>query len=111
MSREYENGRLMSPTPEPEIMDKIRKKAGLFDKSENGENVEQGAGAETQEDTGGLFDDGTAEMSFKKPFKVRYDNLDEFLTKGIQSGRSTFYDSGSFRLKRSSAYAKRQTWI
>lgn len=33
-------------------------------------------------------------MSFKKPFKVRYDNLDEFLTKGIQSGRSTFYDFG-----------------
>ena len=62
---EYENSRLMSPTPEPEIMDKIRKKAGLFDKSENGENVEQGAGVETQEDTGGLFDDGTAEMSFK----------------------------------------------
>ena len=40
---EYENGRLMSPTPEPEIMDKIRRKAGLFDKSEGGENVEQGA--------------------------------------------------------------------
>ena len=66
---EYENSRLMSPTPEPEIMDKIRKKAGLFDKSENGENVEQGAGAETQEDTGGLFDDGTAEMSFKRAVK------------------------------------------
>lgn len=62
---EYENSRLMSPTPEPEIMDKIRKKAGLFDKAENGENIEQGAGVETQEDTGGLFDDGTAEMSFK----------------------------------------------
>lgn len=62
---EYENSRLMSPTPEPEIMDKIRRKAGLFDKAENGENVEQGAESETQEDTGGLFDDGTAEMSFK----------------------------------------------
>lgn len=61
---EYENSRLMSPTPEPEIMDKIRKKAGLFDKAEGGENVEQGAESETQEDTGGLFDDGTAEMSF-----------------------------------------------
>lgn len=91
---EYENSRLMSPTPEPEIMDKIRKKAGLFDKAEDGENVEQGAEVENQEDTGGVFDDGTAEMSFKKPFKVRYDNLDEFLTKGIQSGRSTFYDFG-----------------
>ena len=62
---EYENSRLMSPTPEPEIMDKIRRKAGLFDKAENGENIEQGAGVEAQEDTGGLFDDGTAEMSFK----------------------------------------------
>lgn len=62
---EYENSRLMSPTPEPEIMDKIRRKAGLFDKAEDGENVEQGAESEAQEDTGGLFDDGTAEMSFK----------------------------------------------
>lgn len=91
---EYENSRLMSLTPEPEIMDKIRRKAGLFDKAENGENVEQGAESEAQEDTGGLFDDGTAEMSFKKPFKVRYDNLDEFLTKGIRSDRNTFYDFG-----------------
>lgn len=62
---EYENSRLMSPTPEPEIMDKIRRKAGLFDKAENGENVEQGAETENQEDTGGVFDDGTAEMNFK----------------------------------------------
>ena len=61
---EYENSRLMSPTPEPEIMDKIRRKAGLFDKAENGENIEQNTGVEAQEDTGGLFDDGTAEMSF-----------------------------------------------
>lgn len=66
---EYENSRLMSPTPEPEIMDKIRRKAGLFDKSENGENIEQGAGVENQEDTGGLFDDGTAEMSFKRAIR------------------------------------------
>ncbi len=66
---EYENSRLMSPTPEPEIMDKIRRKAGLFDKSENGENIEQGAGANNQEDTGGLFDDGTAEMSFKRAIR------------------------------------------
>lgn len=66
---EYENSRLMSPTPEPEIMDKIRRKAGLFDKSENGENVEQNTGVESQEDTGGLFDDGTAEMSFKRAIR------------------------------------------
>ena len=66
---EYENSRLMSPTPEPEIMDKIRRKAGLFDKAENGENIEQGAEVETQEDTGGLFDDGTAEMSFKRAIR------------------------------------------
>lgn len=66
---EYENSRLMSPTPEPEIMDKIRRKAGLFDKAENGENIEQGAGVEAQEDTGGLFDDGTAEMSFKRAIR------------------------------------------
>ena len=66
---EYENSRLMSPTPEPEIMDKIRKKAGLFDKAENGENVEQNTGVEAQEDTGGLFDDGTAEMSFKRAIR------------------------------------------
>ena len=66
---EYENGRLMSPTPEPEIMDKIRRKAGLFDKSEGGENVEQNTGVDNQEDTGGLFDDGTAEMSFKRAVK------------------------------------------
>lgn len=39
-------------------------------------------------------------MSFKKPFKVRYDNLDEFLTKGIQSGRSTFYDFGELSPER-----------
>ena len=66
---EYENSRLMSPTPEPEIMDKIRKKAGLFDKSENGENIEQGAESDNREDTGGLFDDGTAEMSFKRAIR------------------------------------------
>ena len=66
---EYENSRLMSPTPEPEIMDKIRRKAGLFDKAENSENIEQGAGVETQEDTGGLFDDGTAEMSFSRAIR------------------------------------------
>lgn len=38
--------------------------------------------------------DGASQMRLQKPFKVRYDNLDEFLTEGIQSGGSTFYDFG-----------------
>lgn len=100
---EYENGRLMSPTPEPEIMDKIRRKAGLFDKSENGENVEQGAGAETQEDTGGLFDDGTAEMSFKRAVKKNPTVLEKLVAAPPVSIAADAY-KGKYELNAKSAF-------
>ena len=100
---EYENSRLMSPTPEPEIMDKIRKKAGLFDKAENGENVEQGAGVEAQEDTGGLFDDGTAEMSFKGAVKRNPTVLEKLVSAPPVSIAADAY-KGKYELNAKSAF-------
>ena len=100
---EYENSRLMSPTPEPEIMDKIRKKAGLFDKAENGENIEQGAGVETQEDTGGLFDDGTAEMSFKRAVKKNPTVLKKLVSAPPVSIAAAAY-KGKYELNAKSAF-------
>ena len=100
---EYENSRLMSPTPEPEIMDKIRRKAGLFDKAENGENVEQGAGVENQEDTGGLFDDGTAEMSFKRAVKKNPTVLEKLVSAPPVSIAADAY-KGKYELNAKSAF-------
>lgn len=100
---EYENSRLMSPTPEPEIMDKIRKKAGLFDKSENGENIEQGAGVENQEDTGGLFDDGTAEMSFNRAVKKNPTVLEKLVSAPPVSIAADAY-KGKYELNAKSAF-------
>lgn len=100
---EYENSRLMSPTPEPEIMDKIRRKAGLFDKAEGGENIEQGAGVEAQEDTGGLFDDGTAEMSFKREVKKNPTVLEKLVSAPPVSIAADAY-KGKYELNAKSAF-------
>lgn len=100
---EYENSRLMSPTPEPEIMDKIRRKAGLFDKAENGENIEQGAESENQEDTGGLFDDGTAEMSFKRAVKKNPTVLEKLVSAPPVSIAADAY-KGKYELNAKSAF-------
>ena len=100
---EYENSRLMSPTPEPEIMDKIRRKAGLFDKSESGENIEQNTGVDNQEDTGGLFDDGTAEMSFKRAVKKNPTVLEKLVAAPPVSIAADAY-KGKYELNAKSAF-------
>lgn len=87
---EYEKQRLMSPTPEPEILHKIKVRAGL--ETEESQVVETDADAAMQDDSLdlGLAASGGMEA---KPGKVKYDNIDEFLN-NIKKGVSTFFDFG-----------------